>query len=182
MKTLLALPRVWWIAIASIYSCTSVFFIRLFFIFASPARSMRFSQKYMLSHWGRQILKMFRVKVELRRKYENGIHVALFSEGTTSAGAKVLPFKKSAFQMGMDIVPCGIKYRCPTGFNPAWYGDLTFLPHFFTLFYQPKFEVKLRSFPKLKAADFNDPMKYLETTREMIRAWVTAPWDEEDAA
>ena len=255
MKTLLALPRVCWIGIASIYSCLSVFFIRMFFIFAPSIRSARFSQKYMLSHWGRQILKMFRVKVEkigepppddtpfiivsnhvsyldigvvpqitnvtflsrhevayvpfvgwgaaiigvhfvdrrssesrakgkkeLRRKYENGVHVALFVEGTTSDGSDVLPFKKSAFEMGLDIVPCAIKYKTDTGYNPAWYADVVMWPHAVEGLNQKRIDCRVKVFPLMKADDYPDFDAYQIAVRDKIRAWVIAPWGEEDDA
>ena len=121
-----------------------------------------------------------RSKRNMRRYYERGIHITLFAEGTTTDGSDVLPFKKSVFEMGMDIVPCAIKYRTDTEFNPAWYGDQTFWPHLVELFNHKKVEGRICLFPKMSAKDFPDFTAYQQAVRDTIRAWVTAPWGEED--
>jgi 1-acyl-sn-glycerol-3-phosphate acyltransferase len=121
-----------------------------------------------------------RSKRELRRHYNNGIHIALFAEGTTTDGTDVLPFKKSVFEMGLDVVPCAIKYRTDTGFNPAWHGDQTLWPHLVEMFNHKKVEGRVRLFPKMSAQDYPDFTAYQNAVRDTIRGWVVAPWGEED--
>lgn len=72
-----------------------------------------------------------------------GINVALFPEGTTSNGERVLPFKTPlisiAQKAGTDILPLCIKYRRINGeeINARnrdlvyYYGDMKFFDHFF---------------------------------------------------
>jgi len=117
---------------------------------------------------------------QLIERYHQGTHVALFAEGTTSDGTDVLPFKKAAFELGLDILPCAIKYRTPTGFNVGWYGDWGFIEHIKQLLEQPYVECRARIFPLMRAKDFPDFTAYQTAVRDKIRAWVVAPWGEEE--
>ena len=119
-----------------------------------------------------------KAKETIRKFYEGGDHLWIFSEGTTSDGTDVLPLKKSVFEFKMDIVPCGIKYRTPTGFNPAWFGDAAFWPHMVELMNLPGIECKVHFFPLMKSEDYPDFTAHQEAVRETMRAWVRAPWDE----
>ncbi len=81
----------------------------------------------------------------LRRALEAGNVVALFPEGTTSDGKRVLPFRSSYFMLAerevfnppLAIQPATIRYRRMHGLpldtirQPllAWYGDMDLLPH-----------------------------------------------------
>lgn len=75
---------------------------------------------------------------EIRHALENGLSVALYPEGTSSNGEKVMPFKKtlltSAAGTGVPIKPVIVNFRKVNG-EPmshkwrdyvCWYGDLTF--------------------------------------------------------
>lgn len=70
----------------------------------------------------------------LRRALEilrSGGSILNFPEGTTSAGDRVLPFRRGIFGLarlaGVDVVPVRIAYDSP---ELAWVGDDTFLPHY----------------------------------------------------
>ncbi|MGF1476792.1 MAG: lysophospholipid acyltransferase family protein [Geminicoccaceae bacterium] len=83
---------------------------------------------------------------ELARRLNEGQHVVLFAEGTSSIGSTVLPFKSSLFSVAepgicarpIQIQPLSLTVtRHPDG-RPmseedlpryAWYGDADFLPH-----------------------------------------------------
>lgn len=71
----------------------------------------------------------------------DGFHVVVFPEGTTTAGDKLLPFRKSLMQAaaksGRHVLPLCINYRHADG-QPInertrdalfYYGEHTFLPH-----------------------------------------------------
>lgn len=64
----------------------------------------------------------------------HGVSVLNFPEGTTTAGAAVLPFRAGMFglalRVAVPVVPIGLRYDPPT---LAWVGDATFLPHYLTL-------------------------------------------------
>ncbi len=87
--------------------------------------------------------------VRLKKEIQNfsdaisqGFKVVLFPEGTSTDGSSVQEFKRSLFQIALNadcpILPVCIKYTSIDGqkINEAnrdliaWYGDMTFAPHF----------------------------------------------------
>jgi 1-acyl-sn-glycerol-3-phosphate acyltransferase len=69
-----------------------------------------------------------------------GRDLVVFPEGTSSDGADVLPFKPAHFDalQGYDdplaVTPVAICYRDGAGpVDVGWYGDMTFLPHLWSL-------------------------------------------------
>lgn len=77
---------------------------------------------------------------ELRARINAGDHMALFPEGTSSDGQRVLPFRSSLFgiffsgEPGGDIAvqPVSLHYRQRSDLPPslyAWWGDMEFAPH-----------------------------------------------------
>ena len=73
---------------------------------------------------------------QIRAALEGGLTVVLFPEGTSSAGASILPYKPSLLQAALDagvpITPAALAYQAERG-DPAsevcYWGDATFLPH-----------------------------------------------------
>jgi 1-acyl-sn-glycerol-3-phosphate acyltransferase len=72
-----------------------------------------------------------------------GGSLALFPEGTSTAGYEVAPFRSPLLEFPAATrfpVHCAaLRYRAPEGFPPAasvmcWWGDADFLPHFLNLF------------------------------------------------
>lgn len=65
------------------------------------------------------------------RALEAGVAVIAFPEGTTSAGAGVLPFKRGIFgiarRLGVPVVAAALSYDDP---SVAWTGDASFLDHY----------------------------------------------------
>lgn len=83
---------------------------------------------------------------------DEGNHVILFAEGTTSMGADVLPLKPSLLEAAIrtqTAVSCGdIFYEVEEGRTPAhlsicWWGDMTFYDHLYGLFRLPSFKALL---------------------------------------
>lgn len=76
---------------------------------------------------------------------KEGFHVALFPEGTTSDGKKVLPFKspllEAAVHAGVEILPVAINYSHIDGYaidtqsgdKLFYYGTMDFGPHLWNL-------------------------------------------------
>lgn len=82
-----------------------------------------------------------------------GRGVALFPEGTSSAGDDVLPFRPSLLEVasrtGLPVSYASLTYETPPGGPPArqvvcWWGDMSFLPHVARLFSLPGFSATLR--------------------------------------
>jgi lyso-ornithine lipid O-acyltransferase len=82
--------------------------------------------------------------VRIGRQFEPlisaGEVVCVFPEGTSSAGDEVLPFKASLFAPisahGWPLTPAAIRYELgdgDAGQDIAYWGDMTFLPHFLKL-------------------------------------------------
>ncbi len=84
-----------------------------------------------------------------------GFSVVVFPEGTSSNGDDVLPFKKTIFscpiQAGVPILPVTIRYLALDGkpITPinrdrvCWYGDMTFVDHFWKFLMIKRFETEL---------------------------------------
>jgi len=81
-----------------------------------------------------------------------GGSLALFAEGTSTAGYEVAPFRSPLLEYPASArfpVHCGaLKYKAPRGFPPAsltmcWWGDADFLPHFLNLFRMPGMEAEI---------------------------------------
>jgi 1-acyl-sn-glycerol-3-phosphate acyltransferase len=75
-----------------------------------------------------------------------GGSLALFAEGTSTAGYEVAPFRSPMLEYPaasrFPVHCAALKYRAPEGFPPAattmcWWGDAVFLPHFLNLFRMP---------------------------------------------
>lgn len=91
-----------------------------------------------------------RDRVEQDRKaiavaLQEGHNVALYPEGTSTDGSKILPFKKSLLMAAVDahtdILPVALRYTeidgipfCPSNCDKVcWYGDMDFLSHILNL-------------------------------------------------
>lgn len=81
-----------------------------------------------------------RQEAELLARLARGDHMALFPEGTSSDGLRVLPFKSSLFGVffapeldgRVAVQPVSIVYRVPPGQPPhfyAWWGEMDFVSH-----------------------------------------------------
>ncbi len=88
-----------------------------------------------------------RVGEEVRHSLAGGLGVAVFPEGTSTAGATVLPFHpgllEPAAEVGAACQPVALRYETPSGSaEPSvaicWWGDMTFLPHVWRLMQLPR--------------------------------------------
>lgn len=74
---------------------------------------------------GAQVLR------QARRALRAGTSVLNFPEGTTTAGDRLLPFKRGIFGLaglaGVPVVPVSVRYESP---DLAWVGNTYFLPHY----------------------------------------------------
>jgi 1-acyl-sn-glycerol-3-phosphate acyltransferase len=74
----------------------------------------------------------------------SGVPVLNFPEGTTSRGARVLPFWRGTFgvaqRLGVPVVPLAIRYRDA---SLAWCDNETFLPHYLRMAGRSRVEIEL---------------------------------------
>jgi 1-acyl-sn-glycerol-3-phosphate acyltransferase len=86
-----------------------------------------------------------------------GGRVAAFPEGTSTAGADVLPFKHSLFEaaarLGCDVQPVTVHYPPRSGRRPVapFIGDDEFLPHLLRVLAEPAIELELVFAPAISA-------------------------------
>jgi 1-acyl-sn-glycerol-3-phosphate acyltransferase len=120
----------------------------------------------------------------LRKRLRQGETLCLFPEGTSSAGADLLPFKSSLFEATEDgtasvpVQPVGLAY---TGFRDgtlfagderelyAWTGEATLLPHLWRMLQLPGAEIVLHFHPPVRPEDFSSRKALCGYTFETIR-------------
>jgi 1-acyl-sn-glycerol-3-phosphate acyltransferase len=112
-------------------------------------------------------------KAELKQRILSGERLMIFPEGTSSNGSSVLPFKTALFEMVMEenikdacfIQPVSIGISPNNNGKPltteqrdrfAWYGDMTLLPHLWSVFCQRSVDVEVIFHAPAKANDFSD--------------------------
>lgn len=83
-----------------------------------------------------------RVGALIEQALNRGQGVVLFPEGTSSAGAQVLPFRapllEPAARRGLAVAYASLTYRVPpmeqvASHSVCWWGNMAFLPHFLAL-------------------------------------------------
>jgi len=87
-------------------------------------------------------MDVLRVNRLIEQALRSGKGVLLFPEGTSTPGAEVLPFHSAllepAVQQGCPVSFATVSYRTSVGQAPAhlsvcWWGDMSFLAHFYGL-------------------------------------------------
>ena len=93
--------------------------------------------------------RVVRLMEEARR---DGAAVTFFPEGTSSGGEGLLPFRSPLFEAparaGSPVFCAGLSYATPAGAPGArtavcWWGDMTFLDHFWGLLRLPRIDGRL---------------------------------------
>lgn len=96
---------------------------------------------------------LLRVIPEMEATLRSGRNVLFFPEGTSSPGARILPFKSPLFEAavraGAPVVAASLQYETASDAPPAdwsvgWWGDMTFGPHVFALLHLDGFDARVR--------------------------------------
>lgn len=103
----------------------------------------------------------------IKKYFDNNLSVCIFPEGTSSNGEKILPFKKSLFQLPLEtqcpIQPIILNYTSidGKGFSSqtcdlvCWHGDhQPFFKHLLTLFTLKRVEASLEILPQIDSSQF----------------------------
>jgi 1-acyl-sn-glycerol-3-phosphate acyltransferase len=94
-----------------------------------------------------------RANALIERRLAKGQGVVLFAEGTSTEGARVLPFKSAlleqAARAGFAVSYAALSYRAPEGQSPAhlsvcWWGEMTFFKHLFELLHLSEIQALVR--------------------------------------
>lgn len=98
-----------------------------------------------------------------------GAPVLNFPEGTTTRGAQVMPFWRGSFgiaqRLGVPVVPIAVRYRDP---ELAWFGQATFLPHYWRTVRRARVEVELRFGASMHARTGEPPEAMAARARGVI--------------
>jgi len=93
-----------------------------------------------------------RVIEEITASLRQGRAVVFFPEGTTTAGATVLPFKSPLFEPaarnGIPVFYASLSYSAASNGPPAdlslcWWGEMTFVTHLYKLLQLPGFRARV---------------------------------------
>ena len=115
------------------------------------------------------------VMEEFRRTLEDGVSLLVYPEGTTTDGQHgLLPFKSTPFETvtGTDFViqPILTRYEIgPDGWNPAWYGDQTMLPHVWKFLGRRKLRAEVTILPPLTAQPGEDRKELAQRVEQLMR-------------
>lgn len=105
---------------------------------------------------------------EMAEALKAGRNVLYFPEGTSSNGENLLPFVPTFFEAPLAasacIVPISLSYQSVDGLpltvnnrdKVYWYGEMTFLDHFFNLLTCRSIKATVRIHPCLKPPDIDD--------------------------
>ncbi|RKY18727.1 MAG: 1-acyl-sn-glycerol-3-phosphate acyltransferase [Planctomycetota bacterium] len=105
---------------------------------------------------------VMRINALIRGVLERGLGLIVFAEGTSSDGSGVLPFRSSllepAVASSLPVHWACLHYQAPAHGPPAsravcWWGEMTFLPHFWRLLGLKRVDATLRFGETPVAAD-----------------------------
>lgn len=98
---------------------------------------------------------------EIGDALNQGFHVVIFPEATSTDGSKILPFKRSLLRAAVEtktpVLPLVIQYEeigneKVTAKNRdllCWYGDMTFGPHFYALMGLRRIRIRVKVQPEI---------------------------------
>jgi lyso-ornithine lipid O-acyltransferase len=126
-----------------------------------------------------------KVNAALARELRQGRDLVIFAEGTSSDGAKVLKFNASHFAMlhelatgpencAVAVVPVAFAYfprddaRTEKPVDVGWYGDMTFLPHLWSLMRRGGVRCKIIFGAPIDPATFPDRKALAEATQASV--------------
>ena len=117
------------------------------------------------------------VILRMGEKMQAGLRAAVFPEGTTSDGRRLLPFHgnlvQAALNAGAPMVPIGIRYVDPDG-EPShaalFIGDTTFLQSLWAITGHPKVIVEVHVLPAIAPAPGAKRQHIARQAREAIAA------------
>ncbi len=103
---------------------------------------------------------------QMKQRAGNGVPVVFFPEGTSSSGEGVLPFHAPLFgplvEMRWKVAPFAIRMETSDGVDAAYWGDMTFGPHFLRLMGHRRLVMHLR---------FGEPAWIEGGRKEVAAAW-----------
>jgi 1-acyl-sn-glycerol-3-phosphate acyltransferase len=117
------------------------------------------------------------VILRMGEKLESGLRAAVFPEGTTTDGQRLLPFHgnlvQAALNTGAPMVPIGLRYIDPDG-EPShaalFVGDTTFLASMWKVTGHPKLIVEVHVLPQIECVQGLTRQEAARRARQAISA------------
>ena len=121
----------------------------------------------------------------LAERMTAGARAAVFPEGTTSDGRRLLPFHgnlvQAALNAGTPVVPVGLRYLdadgSPSG-APTFVGDTTFVASLWRVIGHPRMRVEVHVLPAIDAAAAPTRQEVARAARAAIAARLALPLDD----
>ncbi|HZB92699.1 MAG TPA: lysophospholipid acyltransferase family protein [Stellaceae bacterium] len=126
----------------------------------------------------------------IRERLDEADNLVLFPEGTTGDGNRALPFKSALFSVAdytgphgpLIVQPVSIAYVRLDGMplgrldRPfvAWYGDMEFIPHLWTMLGLGRVGVEVAFHPSVRLADFGSRKALAEHCYRVVAAGVAS--------
>lgn len=122
---------------------------------------------------------------KMAEKLSAGLRAAVFPEGTTSDGQRLLPFHgnlvQAALNAGVPMVPVGLRYVDPDG-QPShaalYVGDTTFLDSLWKVTGHPRLIVEVHVMPPIEPAAGLTRQHAARLAREAIAQQLALPLDD----
>jgi len=125
----------------------------------------------------RNKIKSMETMEEFRLTLDLGVPLIVYPEGTSTDGLHgILPFKSTPFEAAVEahaqVVPVITEYFPEPGcMNPAWYGDLDFLPHVYEFLGTRRLRARVTILDPIQP-DGRDRKDLAEASRSvMVRAY-----------
>lgn len=138
----------------------------------------------------RRVSSTHRQRDAIRERLDEDDNLILFPEGTTGDGNRALPFKSALFSVAnyvgaqgpLRVQPVSIAYVRLDGmplcrfYRPfvAWYGDMAFAPHLWTLLGLGRLGVEVNFHPPVTLADFASRKALAEHCYRVVAAGVAS--------
>ena len=125
--------------------------------------------------------------LELEARLRAGHRLCFFPEGTSTDGARVLPFKPTLFAAFfahglaalLRVQPVTLDYRAPSGADPrayGWWGDMSFGGHLLAMLALPRHgEVRAVWHPPLPVADYPGRKELARAAETAVRGALGQP-------
>ncbi len=124
---------------------------------------------------------------EIARRLDDGEHIVLFAEGTSSDGNQILPFKSALIAAaalaaeeegeGADVQTLALAYTRMHGLpmgrvaraHVAWYGDMDMIPHVWGLLRQGPLDAQVQIGAPLRLENVRDRKKLAAISEAQVR-------------
>lgn len=127
--------------------------------------------------------------VEMTQVLKDNVNMVLFPEGTSTDGTTVRPFKSGLLQAVLEngaenimVQPVSIAVYGKNGIAKRypWYGDMTLMPHLWTIFATTGLTIRITFHDAFKASQFMDRKSLAEHAQKAVAKGPFGTFDSEN--